>query len=314
MDAFSARASPSFGDEARLRDLAIGIGAEAALIRRALLVAYPAGMTSITPTTGQEVDVISVTRPQRCRRFLRQCRIVTRSIDAYRRHLSARMAESSSFAASGDRDVVAMDLVGWGDALLHTASVIYASPSAAGQSSQRCENEEGSRTSLVHPGAVSSPPTGPPASRRARHESHDAAAAIQVKEVGGKMMAVWGRFVKPPSDAAASIRNALVYVLDASSPSTLPSSIIGFYELLSRREMDVVKWPVLLVINKTANRLPTSLPLADILLLLGFDADGSGFGGGVDADSSVPEHFTVIACDTWTGHGLVDVLDWVLSL
>jgi ADP-ribosylation factor-like protein 8 len=109
-----------------------------------------------------------------------------------------------------------------------------------------------------------------------------------LKEVGGKMMSVWSRFVK--NDI-----HGFIYVVDASNPPCLPSTTIELYNLLLRPE--IVSVPILIVLNKV--RAASVMRTDAIVELMGL----SSFGAPLD--------LTVRQVDTWAGDGLQEVLSWI---
>ena len=125
--------------------------------------------------------------------------------------------------------------------------------------------------------------------------------ALTLYEAGGRMMSVWPRYVK--SQAKPDGARALIYVVDCSAPTLLPTAAAGLLELLARPERDVRGWRILLLLNKT--RMPSALSTRDTLRLMAVPQLLAA-----DPELAV----CVAAVDTWSGEGLDDVVRWLTQL
>ena len=117
-------------------------------------------------------------------------------------------------------------------------------------------------------------------------------AVLNVKEVGGRMMASWGRFV-------ADAGRCLVYVVDASAPWYLPTAAVELYSLLV--EHGCSEWKVLVIVNKVT--MPAALPYQDVCQLLCLPQL---------RDAHPEMGLTVTVVDTWSGRGLENVVTWLM--
>ncbi len=117
---------------------------------------------------------------------------------------------------------------------------------------------------------------------------------LSVKEVGGRMMASWQRFV-----SGADAGRNLVYVVDASAPWTLPTASVEFFSLLA--EHGCMSWRILVVINKT--RLPGSMAAQDVAQMMCLPHLQE-----IHSDLDL----TVVVADAWSGEGLDDVVRWLM--
>jgi hypothetical protein len=141
---------------------------------------------------------------------------------------------------------------------------------------------------------------------------------LTVREVGGRMMSVWPKFVSnfallsapagvhhqhrapdaAPSAGLSSPAAVVVFVVDVSLPAggtQLASACVEFQQLLL-----MLPWPILLLLNKSC--APSVLPallLRDVFLQ------------GQRHRSDGPSRVTVMEIDTWSGLGLADVFDWL---
>jgi hypothetical protein len=153
------------------------------------------------------------------------------------------------------------------------------------------------QATIDDPSAINlAPTTGQEMETLTLTDANGKTATVQIKEVGGRIMAVWPKFVKADGTCA------LIYVVDLSAPHQLATASVAFYDLLSRPEKDVATWPILLFLNKMRNA-SAMLPETAVRLI------------GVDRimanDASV--HIRVVAGDTWTGEGLPAVSEWLLQ-
>jgi hypothetical protein len=157
---------------------------------------------------------------------------------------------------------------------------------------------------------------------KASSTGSDQRREVTLREVGGRMMCVWGKFLAnfaqsleavaaQPAAALPQPKNAdhsaelagtsccsaaVVFVVDVSLPAggtQLASACIEFHNLILPRA-----WPILVLLNKSC--APCVMPAAlvrDLLLPPTMK----------DASSRV----TFLEADTWTGLGLGDIVEWL---
>eukprot|EP00672_Neobodo_designis_P011226 CAMPEP_0174856680 /NCGR_PEP_ID=MMETSP1114-20130205/36164_1 /TAXON_ID=312471 /ORGANISM="Neobodo designis, Strain CCAP 1951/1" /LENGTH=302 /DNA_ID=CAMNT_0016091485 /DNA_START=46 /DNA_END=954 /DNA_ORIENTATION=+ len=121
---------------------------------------------------------------------------------------------------------------------------------------------------------------------------------VSIKEFGGAMAPVWPRLM-----AGSDCGRALIFVIDASNPTMLPTSAIELLELFASEQAGCLSWKVLILINKIT--MPSALHPNDVAGLCCLPQLQQAH---PDAD------IAVLACDTWSGEGLDHVLRWVLAI
>lgn len=122
---------------------------------------------------------------------------------------------------------------------------------------------------------------------------------LALKEVGGRMISLWPRFIKDDGT------HALIYVIDCSNPHLFASSGIEFLRLVGQGDTAKIvrQWSLLVLLNKI--RAPGAIDPVRGAQLLQLDL--------LAFETSVALDLTVIPCDTWTGEGMIDVVRWLAS-
>lgn len=121
---------------------------------------------------------------------------------------------------------------------------------------------------------------------------------VSIKEFGGAMAPVWPRLM-----AGSDCGKALIYVLDASNPTMLPTAAIELLELFASEQAGCLEWKVLVVINKVC--MPAAMHPNDVAALCCLP----------QLQQAHPAaDIAVVAVDTWSGEGLDFVLRWVLAI
>lgn len=133
----------------------------------------------------------------------------------------------------------------------------------------------------------------PPEQEQLPGQAPAAATAIQLKEVGGRIMPSWPKFL--PAKTPVN----LIFVVDASSPQQLPTAVSAFMDLLSRTDISPLV-RCLLVFNKV--QAPGAMK-TDALM-------------GFFALNAIRQHhpdppIVVESVDTFTGLGVEAVYSWI---
>jgi hypothetical protein len=120
-------------------------------------------------------------------------------------------------------------------------------------------------------------------------------ATFELKEIGGRMMSVWPRYL-----AGADSGRHLIYVIDASNPGILPTTATELYSLLVDR--GCLGRRVLVCVNKVC--MPSAMTYEDV----------DAFCCLTQLQQAHPEtDLTLLRMDTWAGIGLDDVRSWLLG-
>lgn len=139
---------------------------------------------------------------------------------------------------------------------------------------------------------------------------------VQVREVGGRMVAVWPKFLEKVFSGPTADAVAVCFVVDASAPHSLSLAAVELMNFVTKPLTKAGDAPTLLearqhaaplaiIINKI--RMPSALSSQLVMELLQVDdirrirCEGGG-------------PVAVFCVDSWAADGLLDLWHWIVSL
>jgi GTPase SAR1 family protein len=175
------------------------------------------------------------------------------------------------------------------ETIRYDASRFERRPPSPSQRSNLRRGAEGASDAL--PGAVEDSPAS---AKDTAAVSEPRQVYLSVKEFGGRMMSVWPRYI-----AGSDCGRVLIYIVDASSPTTIPTCAVELFNVLANCGY-VAGGKVLVCVNKVT--CPSAVRPEDIIDLFCLR----------DIQRAHPEcDLAVLEIDTWSGCGLAEVLLWL---
>ena len=304
------------------------------------------GSIPIAPTTGQEVETVSLPIPT--------CQLNTEGRESIRQHQQqgkkkVPQAGGGDYSdAEGDNDDAYYN--DGNENRRHSLRANIHNDNIGGVTEDRDDDDhrrllEDQRHSLQrrpNPPPPPSPRHGGSASTSEHRTTKDTSTmvAANIKEIGGRMIAVWPRFIKKSHDDPTTVgsggpasagaggpalaKKALIYVIDMANPSLLPLASIELSGILGNTEqVGSGHWSVLVLLNKVGG--PSTMSLGMVLSTLGIMHEApevvswrqqvlDSSSGTQGCRLRLSDTVSLMTVDTWSGHGLVEVFDWIRGL